>query len=144
LIELMVAVAIVGILAAIAIPSYSSYVLRSHLVSATDQLSNSRALMEQYFQDNRQYTAVSATVTPPCATVVLTGDGYFDVSCTGANAALTATTYTIVATGVAATSVANFVYTVAQDGTIATLNLGSWGAAPAAHACWIVKQGQTC
>jgi len=142
LIEVMIAVAIVAILSTIAIPSYTSYVLRSHLVNASDQLSASRALMEQYYQDNRQYTQLGALV-PPCAAAVVVGD--FTVSCTGANSALTATTYTIVATGGAATMSNGFIYTIAQDGSMSTLGTAaSWGALPANRACWLVKQGMTC
>ena len=138
LIELMVAVAIVGILAAVAIPSYTSYVLRSHLVNATDQLSVSRALMEQFYQDNRTYVGGPCFANPGAVTA-----GDFTVVCA---AAPTATAYLITATGGAGTMSANFVYSIDQANDQVTVNLGSWGAAPAAPAnqCWIVKQGQTC
>ena len=53
LIELMIAVAIIAILAAIAIPSYSEYVRRGRITEAISALSGMRVKMEQYFQDNR-------------------------------------------------------------------------------------------
>ena len=55
LIEVMVVVAIVGILAAIALPSYADYVRRSKIIEATRGLSDFRTRMEQYFLDNRTY-----------------------------------------------------------------------------------------
>ena len=48
LIEVMVTVAIVGILSMIAYPSYRDYVLRGHLVDATNGLSTVRAQMERH------------------------------------------------------------------------------------------------
>ena len=67
LIELMIAVAIIAILAAIAIPSYSDYVRRSRITEAMSALSGMRVKMEQYFQDNRTYAGacVAGTVAAP-------------------------------------------------------------------------------
>jgi len=135
LIEMMITVAIVSILAALAYPSYSDYVLRGRLVDATNTLSATKARMEQYFQDNRVYTAVG-TFTPPCATVQAVGT--FSVSCTGTGSALTGTAYTIVATGSGTTS--GFVFTVDQDNTRRTTLVNSrWGTA--SYNCWITKRG---
>ena len=55
LIEVMIVVIIVGILAAIALPSYFQYIQRSKIIEATTGLSNFRTKMEQYFLDNRVY-----------------------------------------------------------------------------------------
>ena len=55
LIEVMIVVAIIGILAAIALPSYRDYVTRGRVVEATAGLADARNKMEQYFQDNRTY-----------------------------------------------------------------------------------------
>ena len=81
LIEMMVTVAIVAILAAIAYPADTNYILRARLVDATNLLSSTQARMEQYYQDNRTYAAVGTTFTPPCSTVQTSGS--FNVSCTG-------------------------------------------------------------
>lgn len=135
LIEVMITVAIVAILAAIAYPAYSDYVLRGRLVDATNTLASTQARMEQYFQDNRTYAAVG-TFTPPCSTVQTVGS--FSVSCTGAGSALTATTYTIVATGSGTTN--GFVFTIDQDRTRRTTGVKTgWGTAP--YNCWIVRKG---
>ncbi|MEX8495610.1 type IV pilin protein [Sphaerotilus sp.] len=55
LLEVMVVVAIIGILAAIALPAYSDYLRRGELPEAFSTLSSQRVAMEQYYQDNRQY-----------------------------------------------------------------------------------------
>jgi len=55
LVELMVAVAIVGILAAIAYPSYQRYVARTHRSSAQACLSQYVQFMERYYTTNLTY-----------------------------------------------------------------------------------------
>lgn len=59
LMELMIVVAIIGILAAVAIPAYQDYVRRSALPEGTSALATTRIKLEQYYQDNRNYGASS-------------------------------------------------------------------------------------
>ena len=54
-IELMVVVAIVGILAAIALPSYFAYVQRGKVSEVTSILGDGRVAAEQFFNDNLTY-----------------------------------------------------------------------------------------
>ena len=65
LVELMVAVAIVGILSAVAFPAYTTYVLRANRASAKAILMESAQFMERFYTTNSFYTGaplLSATV----------------------------------------------------------------------------------
>ena len=147
LIELMVVVAIIGILAAIAIPNYTDYVTRGKIPDATSGLAAKRVRMEQFFQDNRTYVAV-APATNDCGpgTVLLpypdtTTSPYFDFSCVAADA--TATTYTLQAAGKA--SMTGFTFTVKETGartttTDAALIAKGWTGAN----CWIRSKAGAC
>lgn len=70
LIELMITVAIIGILAAIAYPSYQQYVLRANRAEAQAVLSETAQFMERYFTTNGTYVAgaVLSAVSPKGAT----------------------------------------------------------------------------
>lgn len=144
LIEIMITVAIVGILAAIAIPSYQDYVRRGYVVDGTNALATVRADMERYFQDNRTYQAVGTTFTPPCADTTASKRtfGNFVVTCTGTGA-LTATAYTLTSTGSGPASGA--VFTITEQNIRATVSTPSgWGWTSSCTSSWIVRKGQSC
>ncbi len=134
LIELMIVVAIVGILVAIAAPSYTNHLRRGRVAEAVGQLSTLQASLEQYFQDNRTYVGACAagTVAPlPTAT------DYFTFACP----TLTATTYSITATG--ASSMTGFVYTTTQANARSTTVPAASGWT-ASTTCWVLKQDGSC
>ena len=56
LIELMIVVAIVGILSAVAYPSYQSHVLKSQRQVAQAALVSLSSTMERYYSENNKYT----------------------------------------------------------------------------------------
>jgi type IV pilus assembly protein PilE len=137
LIELMVTVAILAILAAIALPSYSDYVLRGRLVEAMSTLAGHRVKMEQFYQDNRTYVGacVAGTIA---ATPAATQN--FTYACNIPDAQ----TYTVSATGQG--SLSGFVYTIDQSNNQATTVSG--GAASAGYSssttCWVRKKPNQC
>lgn len=136
LIEVLITVAIVGILAAVAIPSYNDYVTRGKIPEATSILSNRRVQAEQYFQDNRTYANVGAFVNPACV-ADSTGKN-FNFSCS----VQTATTYTIRAVGKG--SMTGFdSYTITETGTRGT-TITKAGWAGSSTSCWITSKGGTC
>lgn len=55
LIEMMITVAVIGILSAIAYPSYRQYVIRANRSAAQGYMLNVTSRQEQYLLDNRQY-----------------------------------------------------------------------------------------
>lgn len=145
LIEMMIVVAIMAILAAVAIPSYSSYVMRGRLTDAHAKLGDLRGQMERYFLDNRTYQDTTGTLCGiddaainMTATYNADGGRSFDITC----AAATPTTYTLTAAGRAARGMSGFTFTVNQANARAT------AAAPAGWTtsanCWIVRKNGDC
>jgi type IV pilus assembly protein PilE len=89
LIELLVAMGVVGILAAIAVPAYSGYAQQSRRTDATRALSTARQVLERCYTLNYSYS----TGCPALATS--SPNGYYAI---GFSAGPTATTYTLQAT----------------------------------------------
>jgi type IV pilus assembly protein PilA len=55
LIELLIVVAIIGILAAIAIPQFASYRIKSYNTAAQSDLKNAKTTLEAFYSDNQKY-----------------------------------------------------------------------------------------
>ena len=62
LIELMIVIAIIGILAAIAIPQFAAYRKRSYNAAAESDLRNAATAQEAYYVDNATYTTGIANI----------------------------------------------------------------------------------
>ena len=62
LIELMIVIAIIGILAAIAIPQFSAYRTRSYNSAAQADLRNAATAQEAYFVDEQTYCSTTGTL----------------------------------------------------------------------------------
>ncbi len=138
LIELMITVAIIGILAAVAIPAYTDYVTRGKIPEATSTLASMRIQLEQYYQDNRDYGSDDAhcgVPNPAAANFVYKCDW---------GAGGTKQSYTITATGEAGRGMSGFTYTIDQAGNRRTTTVpnAAWGAAPLE--CWVVRKGGGC
>jgi type IV pilus assembly protein PilE len=140
LIEIMIVVAIVGILVTVAIPAYSSYMVRGKLIDAQSALTSARVALEQYYQDNRTYVSTTTKVSPcPAATT------YFTYACATATATATEPDrFTITASNVANQGMGaanSYAYTIDSSNAKATTRFA--GATNTA-ACWISKAGQSC
>jgi type IV pilus assembly protein PilE len=72
LIELMIVVAVIGILAAIALPSYRSYVVRAARVEAQTELLELASLQEKIFLNSNSY---AFSVTNPYNGTSVAGSG---------------------------------------------------------------------
>ena len=134
LLEMMIVVSIIATLAAIALPSYASYVTRSRILDAVTRLADARARMDDYFQDHRTYVddAGQCGISPPTATT-----DYFVVVCES-----TATTFTYTASGLAAKGMAAFAYSIDQAGNKATISVPSGWSRTAD--CWTIRQDGFC
>ena len=65
LIELMIVIAIIGILAAIAIPQFAAYRTRSYNSAAQSDLRNAATAQEAYYIDANTYTTQVSKLTGP-------------------------------------------------------------------------------
>lgn len=66
LIELMVVVAIIGILASIAFPSYRAHVIKARRTAATACLQLNAQFMERYYTTNLSYAGAPGVATTGC------------------------------------------------------------------------------
>ena len=89
LIELMIAVAILGVLVGVALPSYSAYTKRARVPAALEGLNAYFTRMEQRFQDVGNYGT-----SPTCGLALPANTPGFSFSCT-----TTGQTFTLTATG---------------------------------------------
>lgn len=99
LIELVIAMVITAVLAAIAIPAYSHYVLQARRTDAKTALLDLASLEERYFSVNNTYTAVPTNLGYTGASFpVSVGSGYYTVNvAVTAPATGTLATYTLTA-----------------------------------------------
>lgn len=133
LIELMIAVAIVSILAAIAVPAYFKHITRGRMTEAFTGLSGAQIAAEQFWANNRTYDGFKASSSWPKDTE------YFAYSLDGG--AATASAYKIIAKGKDTGSMKGFEYWIDQSGNRGTTNTPDLGTN---DTCWVDKSGGKC
>ena len=88
MIELMITVAVIGILAGIALPSYRSYILKTRRAEAMSELAKAQTVIERCYGENFSYAGTCSPATSPT-----TPNGFYIIT-----ASSEATTYTFTAT----------------------------------------------
>lgn len=129
LIELMIVVAVVGILAAIAYPSYQEYVKESRRSNARVDLLELAQFMERYYTSNGRYTASNASA-PNLPYNESPKDGsakYYSLSLLGSNLSKSSYTLRAVPKGLMAGD---------RCGTLTLTNVGIKGAGGDVDDCW--------
>lgn len=87
LIELLVVVAIIGILAAIAIPQFSAYREQAYCASLESDVKNTVTALEAAYAENQDYTTLAAPIVSGTNTITPTATASAITTVTGANAA---------------------------------------------------------
>lgn len=135
LLELMITVAIVGILASIAYPSYQESVAKSRRNEASNALFTAAQALERYYSANGRYTTTAGGSTLPAVfptKVPENGTAYYTIASTAASA----NAFTLQATraGVmAGDACGNFTYD--ETGNLAITSLPD-GSSKTLADCW--------
>jgi type IV pilus assembly protein PilE len=126
LLELMLVVGIIAILAAIAIPSYNGYILKSRRSEAMINLVKFQGAYEEYNAQNNTYPA--SNTLPPSVVPPIPATTYYSYT-----SATTGTTYTITATAIAGSTQVN---DTAGGVACSTMTINNIGAQTPA-VCWV-------
>ena len=88
LIELLIVITVVGLLLAVALPSYTRYVLRSHRSSAITAVLDLASRQARYYTTNNTYTTSLTALGYPSdpMPVTDTSNRYYNLSVTSASA----------------------------------------------------------
>jgi type IV pilus assembly protein PilA len=89
LIELMIVVAIIGILAAIAIPAYQDYTIRAQVSEGLSLSAAAKAAVAEFYMDQGAYPADNATAGLEAAAAI--NGKYVNAVTVGANGVITVT-----------------------------------------------------
>jgi type IV pilus assembly protein PilE len=131
LIEVMITVAIIGIVSAIALPSYRDYVIRGRVAEAFSALATVQPNAEQFWSNTRSFANFDTL-----SNVFPADTANFTYTLSGA----TASAYKVTATGQG--RVAGFIYTIDQQGNRVTTGVPAGWTVNAG--CWVDRQGGLC
>ncbi len=131
LIELMIVAVVAGILAMIAVPSYTSHITQGKIAEATGALAEGKVRMEQTFNSMRSYYVDGAS----CPNLA----GLFADTSFGIAVECTNTTFTLTASGTSGTTMDGYTYTINQSGEKTSKTPAVFAAQP----CWLKTKAQT-
>lgn len=128
LIELMIAVVVVGILTGIAVPAYTDHIVRGKIAQGVGALSEAKVRMEQVFNSERTYNC-ALDFSP------IFSETPFSVAVSNC----TTTTFTMTATGKSANGMSGYTYTINQSGE----KTSKTPSVTASQSCWLLSKGAT-
>lgn len=120
LIELMIVVALIGIISAIAYPSYQNYIADTYKSQAVADLNVCAMALERHFSDDFRYTGavIDGTASSVCSNQSPgKGTAKYEITL----ASVSTTTFTLRAKPVGGGSCAGDCVELAQDGTVTEL-----------------------
>jgi type IV pilus assembly protein PilE len=122
LVEVMITVAIIGILSTVAYPSYIDFVVRSNRAEGLRELVRIANLQEQHYVDNRSYTEVMTDLGLN-ADPFVTENGHYSIDATVVN-----DTFSLVATAQGTQA--------SKDSACGTIAVTDTGQKTPASNCW--------
>lgn len=131
LIELLIAIAIVGIIAAIALPSYNESIKKTRRSDAFSALAKGAAMQERLYTSNNHYSSAMANLGG-----AVSEDGFYTISVS--IAACTNSCFVLSATPVAGKAQASdeTCWTMTLDHTGRKASANKLGVANASKTCW--------
>lgn len=138
LIELMIVIAIIGILAGIALPSYTKYVINAKIPDAFVGLNELASKSKTYYMDNKNFDGITSACSPiaPAAS-----QDNFTFTCATSGTGMDAQTITFTASG--KNQLANYIYTLNESGAKTSSQPGDTSTTPGKN-CWRTTTGGTC
>ncbi|SFC46432.1 type IV pilin protein [Massilia yuzhufengensis] len=132
LIEIMITVVVIGILTAVALPSYNGYMMRARLTEAFTGLAGLQPRMEQHWSNTRSYAGFDAAALK----LMPKDSDNFAYELTESSASA----YLVTATGQGTAD--GFVFTIDQNGRRATTGVpDGW---TGSDDCWVDRKEGTC
>ena len=117
LIELMIVIAIIGVLAAVAIPAYQDYIAKSQVTAGLAEIASGKVKAEMYLADGTSTTDIASLGLATSS------------RCTGVSTSIAAGGSTITCTLAGATSISGKIITLTRTADLAAGSQGTWSCA---------------
>lgn len=128
LIEMMIVVALIGILSAVAIPAYGNYVQRARTAEAFTALGGLQPNAEQYWANNRTFVGMKLP----------------DNTANFEYAPVSSSVSAYVVKAVGKNKMLGLTYTIDQTGTRTTTASGTFANWTGSTTCWVDRKGGVC